>query len=171
MVKYSQTINSRYLHATRDVSKFSLLAEGILNLYTCFCIVNCAGMFLVMCVNIVIQWLLQAGCKFLIFAHHKPMIDSIYQFLLVRPLTILLNFSHDWSILTRTAKIPEKESGLHSNWWQHPCSIKASFGYRFSGERCYQGSSSMAICFIYFYNLLNIFSIDLLFTCNLVLKL
>lgn len=29
----------------------------------------------------------------------------------------------------------------------------------------------MAICFIYFYNLLNIFSIDYLFTCNLVLKL
>lgn len=30
-------------------------------------------------------WFFQAGCKFLIFAHHLPMIDSIHQFLLVRP--------------------------------------------------------------------------------------
>lgn len=93
---------------------------------------------------------MQADCKFLIFAHHQPMLDSIHQFLKVS--LELYKLAQYLFIFTMTSCFPEEESELHSDRRQYTCSIKASFGHRFSGKRFYEGSCGME--FFYHLNLI-----------------
>lgn len=108
------------------------------------------------------QWLLQAGCKFLIFAHHLPMIDAIHEFLLVRPLKfyafhqVIINTNENCS------KFPEKKGCLHPDWWRYTIWIKATIGYRVSGKRYYQGSSGMTISFMISCNYRSVWSVEIL---------
>ncbi|KAE9455035.1 hypothetical protein C3L33_13073, partial [Rhododendron williamsianum] len=53
---------------------------------------------------------IEAGCKFLIFAHHQPMIDSIYQFLQVM-LVFSVKDMQTRSILIGTTKSQKKKVG------------------------------------------------------------
>ncbi|RYR26217.1 hypothetical protein Ahy_B02g060414 [Arachis hypogaea] len=73
-----------------------------------------------------------AGCKFLIFAHHQPMIDAIHECLIIRPVQFtLFLFILEIIALTKTVKNFQKK--------------KVGCIWIDGGKGLYQGSCSMVL--------------------------
>ncbi|XLR08374.1 hypothetical protein S83_036312, partial [Arachis hypogaea] len=70
-----------------------------------------------------LETVIEAGCKFLIFAHHQPIIDAIHEWLLKKKVGCI------WI-----------DGGTPSAW----C-MKATIGYRFLGKGLYQSGCGMVL--------------------------